>query len=133
MARAAEQSGADALTVANTFPAMSVDFKTRRSRLGNPTGGLSGQAIRPITTRLVYEASRAVRIPVVALGGIQSPEQVLEYFVVGAAAVQVGTATFADPRACERIVEGLRALCITEKIHKISELTATFDAHVAAK
>jgi len=126
IARAAAEAGADALTVANTYPAMSVDFRTRMSRLGNPTGGLSGHAIKPITTRLVYEASKAVRIPVIGLGGIEKAEDVMEYLVVGATAVQIGTATFADPRACEKIVDELESLCIREKIHKISELTATF-------
>ena len=126
IARAAADAGADALTVANTYPAMSVDFRTRTSRLGNPTGGLSGQAIRPIMTRLVYEASKNVRIPVIGLGGIEKAEDVLEYLVVGATAVQIGTATFADPRACERIVSALEILCAREKIHKISEFTATF-------
>ena len=126
MARAVEEAGGDALTVANTYPAMSVDFRTGKSRIGNPTGGLSGRAIRPITTRLVYEVSRAVRIPVVALGGIDSAEDVLEYFVVGAAAVQIGTATFADPRACENLVVTLERLCMSSKISKISNLTGTF-------
>jgi dihydroorotate dehydrogenase (NAD+) catalytic subunit len=126
MARAVEDAGGDALTVANTYPAMSVDFRTRKSRIGNPTGGLSGRAIRPITMRLVYEVSRAVRIPVIALGGIDSAEDVLEYFVVGAAAVQIGTASFADPRACENLVDSLERLCMSSKITKISNLTGTF-------
>ncbi len=131
MARAAEEAGADALTVANTYPAMSVDFQTRKSRIGNPTGGLSGQAIRPITTRLVYEAFRAVRIPVIALGGIEKATDVLEYFVVGASAVQVGTATFGDPRACGKIVEALGRCCMDNKILRISMLTGTFHTEKA--
>jgi len=110
MAKAAEEAGGDAVTVANTYPAMSVDFRTRRSRIGNPTGGLSGRAIKPITLRLVYEASRAVRIPVIGLGGIDTAGDVLEYFVVGASAVQVGTASFTDPQACVRIVSELDRL-----------------------
>jgi dihydroorotate dehydrogenase (NAD+) catalytic subunit len=131
MARAVEEAGGDALTVANTYPAMSVDFRTRKSRIGNPTGGLSGRAIRPITMRLVYEVSRAVRIPVIALGGIDSAEDVLEYFVVGAMAVQIGTATFADPRACENLVVALERLCMASKISKISDLTGTFRSEKA--
>ena len=126
IARAAEEAGADALTVANTFPAMSVDFRTRRSRLGNPTGGLSGQAIRPITTRLVYEVSKAVRIPVIGLGGVERAEDILDYFVVGASAVQVGTASFADPRACENLVRDLEKLCESDNINKISTLRGSF-------
>ena len=124
--KAAEEAGGDALTVANTYPAMSVDFRTQKSRIGNPTGGLSGRAIKPITLRLVYEASRAVRIPVIGLGGVETAEDVLEYFVVGASAVQVGTATFADPNACLRIVTDLEKLCGAENIHNINELLGIF-------
>ena len=127
IAKAAEEAGGDALTVANTYPAMSVDFRTRRSRIGNPTGGLSGRAIKPITLRLVYETSRAVRIPVIGLGGIDTAEDVLEYFVVGASAVQVGTASFADPQACARIVSELEKLTAAEKLHNIKELQGTFE------
>jgi dihydroorotate dehydrogenase (NAD+) catalytic subunit len=126
IAKAAEQAGGDALTIANTYPALSVDFRGRRSRIGNPTGGLSGRAIKPITLRLVYEASRAVRIPVIGLGGIDTAEDVLEYFVVGASAVQVGTASFADPNACVRIVSELENLCASENIHNIKDLRGTF-------
>lgn len=128
IAKAAEEAGGDALTVANTYPAMSIDFRTRRSRIGNPTGGLSGRGIKPITLRLVYEASRAVRIPVIGLGGIETPEDVLEYVVVGASAVQVGTANFADPNACPRLVSELERLCTTEKIHSINDLRSSFQA-----
>ncbi|MGH9592151.1 MAG: dihydroorotate dehydrogenase, partial [Bryobacteraceae bacterium] len=91
IAKAAEGAGADALTVANTYPAMSVDFRTRRSRLGRKSGGLSGPAIKPITLRLVHEASGSVKIPILGLGGIEPAEDVLEYLTVGASAVQVGT------------------------------------------
>jgi len=124
--KAAEEAGGDALTVANTYPAMSIDFRTRASRIGNPTGGLSGQGIKPITLRLVYEASRGVRIPVIGLGGIDTAEDVLEYFVAGASAVQVGTATFADPNSCARIVVDVEKLCASEKIIPISDLRGTF-------
>lgn len=126
IASVAEEAGGDALTVANTYPAMSVDFRTRKSRIGNPTGGLSGRAIKPITLRLVYEASRAVRIPIIGLGGIDTAEDVLEYFVVGASAVQIGTANFADPNACVRVIFDLERLCAAENIHNISALRGTF-------
>ena len=122
IARAAEQAGADALTVANTYPAMSVDFQTRKSRLGNVTGGLSGPAIKPITLRLVHQVSRAVKLPVIGLGGIEKPEDVLEYIVVGAAAVQVGTAHFIDPQASERLVTGVEKLCAANNISIINNL-----------
>ena len=128
IARAAEDAGADALTVANTYQAMSVDIQTRKSRLGRPTGGLSGPAIKPITLRLVYEASRAVKIPVVGLGGIETAEDALEYIIVGATAVQIGTANFSHPDACEKIVDGLERSCMIHKINKINNLTASVEA-----
>jgi len=128
IAKAAEDAGGDALTVANTYPAMSVDFRSRKSRIGNPTGGLSGRAIKPITLRLVYEASRAVRIPVIGLGGIDTAEDVLEYFVVGASAVQIGTATFANPDACVQIARDLQELCAAENIRIIKELRGAFQS-----
>jgi dihydroorotate dehydrogenase (NAD+) catalytic subunit len=111
IARTAEAAGADALTVANTYPALALDLTSRRSVLGNATGGLSGPAIKPITLRLVWEVRKATQLPIIGLGGIETAEDVLQYTLVGAAAVQVGTASFADPRASEKIVEELpRAL-----------------------
>lgn len=107
IAKSAEKAGADALTVANTYPAMAVDFRTVRSLLGNATGGLSGPAIRPITLRLVWETCKSVKIPVIGLGGVEKVEDVLEYLAVGASAVQVGTASFSDPRVSEAIVGDL--------------------------
>jgi len=105
--KSAESAGADALTVANTFPAMAIDFRTQRSILGNLTGGLSGPAIKPITLRLVWETCKAVKIPVIGLGGVEKVADVLEYISVGATAVQVGTASFSDPMASEEIAGGL--------------------------
>ncbi|HEX2713234.1 MAG TPA: nitronate monooxygenase, partial [Candidatus Acidoferrales bacterium] len=122
IARAAEGAGADAITVANTYPAMSVDYLTHRSRLGSLTGGLSGPAIKPITLRLVHEVFGAVRVPVIGLGGIENPEDILEYITVGAAAVEVGTASFTDPRACLQLVDGLERLCSCDKLFEISIL-----------
>jgi len=128
IARAAEQAGADALTVANTYQAMSIDVQTRKSRLGRMTGGLSGPAIKPITLRLVYEASRAAKIPIIGLGGIETPEDVLEYLIAGARAVQVGTASFTHPDACQRIVEGLEIACGKYKINDINSVHGTIQA-----
>ena len=122
IARAAQEAGADALTVANTFPAMAVDTRTQKSRLGNLTGGLSGPAIKPITLRLVWETLKAVRIPVIGLGGIETAEDVLEYLFVGASAVQVGTASFADPRASEGILAPLTKALVRLKASNISEI-----------
>jgi dihydroorotate dehydrogenase (NAD+) catalytic subunit len=131
IAQAAEQAGGDALTVANTYPAMSVDTRTRRSRIGRLTGGLSGRAIKPLTMRLVYECCKAVRIPIIALGGIESAEDVTEYVVVGASAVQVGTATFVDPKACENIVNELGRYCSTIKCNDINSLRGTLTDEIA--
>jgi dihydroorotate dehydrogenase (NAD+) catalytic subunit len=108
IAKAVEAEGADAITVANTYPAMALDYRTGKSRLGNPTGGLSGPAIKPITLRLVWETCKVVKIPVVGLGGVESATDLLDYLVVGAAAVQVGTASFTDPQASERLGRDLR-------------------------
>jgi dihydroorotate dehydrogenase (NAD+) catalytic subunit len=128
IARAAHDAGADALTIANTYQAMSIDVRTRKSRLGRATGGLSGPAIKPITLRLVYEASRAVKIPVIGLGGIERGDDVLEYLIAGAGAVQVGTANFIRPSACLDILKGVEKSCRDNKIFRISELTAAFQA-----
>jgi dihydroorotate dehydrogenase (NAD+) catalytic subunit len=130
-ARAAEEAGADALTIANTYPALCIDSHTRRSRLGSTTGGLSGAAIKPITMRLVYEASQAVKIPLIGLGGIESAEDAVECLLAGATAVEVGSAHFADPRASERIVEGLEKLCKEEKVSEISALRGCLAAEKA--
>jgi dihydroorotate dehydrogenase (NAD+) catalytic subunit len=126
IATAAESAGADALTVANTYPAMVVDFRVGRSRIGNLTGGLSGPAIKPITLRLVWEASQAVKIPILGLGGIETVEDVLEYVAVGASAVQVGTASFSDPRVSERIAGGLKKALIEAKALTISDIRERF-------
>lgn len=130
MARTVEQEGADALTVANTYPAMAIDFRTQKSRLGNPTGGLSGPAIRPITLRLVWEAWKSVKIPIIALGGVETASDVLDYVTVGAAAVQVGTASFTDPRASERLAGELRSACYEHKIFSFNELRGKFSAEI---
>jgi len=107
MARSAEAGGADALTVANTYVAMAIDTESFKPRIGNITGGLSGPAIRPITLRMVYQCAKAVKIPVIGLGGIFSAEDAVEYFLAGATAVQIGTANFQDPKAPVRVLDGL--------------------------
>ena len=128
IAKAAEEAGADALVVANTYPALCIDAHTRKSRLGSTTGGLSGAAIRPITMRLVDEAARAVKIPIAGLGGVESPADVIEYLLAGASAVEVGTAHFVDPRASERIVEDLEMWCRDERVFEISSLRGDLKA-----
>ena len=122
IAAAAEGAGADALTIANTYPAMAVDVKTGRSRIGNTTGGLSGPAIKPITLRLVWEASKVTKVPILGLGGIETAADVLEYVTVGASAVQVGTASFSDPKASERIIGGLRRALEEVSAQRFSEI-----------
>ncbi len=121
-ARAAEEAGADALVIANTYPALCIDVHTRKSRLGSTTGGLSGAAIKPITMRLVYEACKAVKIPIIGLGGIEKPADVAEYLLAGASAVEVGTAHFIDPRASVELVDGLKMWCRAENTFEINKL-----------
>jgi dihydroorotate dehydrogenase (NAD+) catalytic subunit len=127
-AKASEASGADAIVVANTYPALCIDAHTRRSRLGSTTGGLSGAAIKPITVRLVHEACRAVGIPVVGLGGIEKPTDAIEYIIAGASAVEVGTAHFVDPRASEALVGGLEMWCRDENVPGISTLRGSLQS-----
>jgi len=124
--RSAQDAGADALTIANTYPAMAIDPRSLKSRLGNLTGGLSGPAIKPITLRLVWEAKKAVTIPIIGLGGIETVEDVLEYLSVGASAVQVGTASFADPRVSEHLVGTLTNALVHSKVNDISKLREKF-------
>ncbi len=131
IARAAEEAGADALTVANTYPAMALDYRTGRSHLGCPTGGLSGPAIKPITLRLVWETKKAVRSPIIGLGGIETAEDVLEYLSVGASAVQVGTASFTDPRASERLVASLTKVIERAKLFTLKEIKDKFAPEIS--
>ncbi|HKV03964.1 MAG TPA: dihydroorotate dehydrogenase [Candidatus Acidoferrales bacterium] len=126
-ARAAESEGADAVVIANSYPAMCIDAHTRKSRLGSTAGGLSGAGIRPITVRLVYEAARVINIPIVGLGGIERPTDVAEYVLAGASAVEVGTAHFVDPRASERLVSGLETWCRDENLLEISKLRGSLE------
>jgi dihydroorotate dehydrogenase (NAD+) catalytic subunit len=127
-AKASEAEGADAIVVANTYPALCIDTHNRRSRLGSTAGGLSGAAIKPITVRLVYEAARVIKIPVLGLGGIEKPEDIAEYMLAGASAVEVGTAHFVDPRASERLAAGLEMWCRDEKVFEISSLRGSLQA-----
>jgi len=122
IAKAAESAGADALVIANTYPAMCLDVHNRRSRLGSTAGGLSGAAIKPITVKLVYEVGRVTNLPIIGLGGIESPADIAEYMLVGASAVEVGTAHFVDPRASEKLVVGLEKWCQQNKLFEISSL-----------
>ena len=127
MAQIAAGAGADAVSLVNTFLAMSIDVETRRPRLSNITGGLSGPAIKPIALRMVYEAARAVEIPIIGLGGILTPEDAVEFLLAGASAVQVGTASFADPRATERLARGLESWCHSHHVEAVASLTGAME------
>ena len=121
IARAAEEAGADAVTLINTIVGMAVDPRTRRPKLSTVPGGLSGPAVKPVALRMVWEACKAVKIPVVGIGGIQNAGDALEFLLVGAAAVQVGTANFRNPNACVEIVDGIRDFFVREKIFRLDD------------
>jgi dihydroorotate dehydrogenase (NAD+) catalytic subunit len=123
MARVAENAGADALSLVNTFVGMAIDAETRKPRIANVTAGLSGPAIKPIALRMVYEAAQTVKIPVIGMGGISTAEDIAEFMLAGAAAVQVGTASYWDPRATEKIVDALEAWCLEHRVMRVAELT----------
>lgn len=125
VAKAAEQAGADAISLVNTFVSLSIDARRRRPRIGAGFGGLSGPAIKPIALRLVYQAAQAVRIPVVGLGGISTGEDAAEFLVAGASAVQVGTASFWDPQSVPRIARELDQFLRREKITGVRDLVGT--------
>jgi dihydroorotate dehydrogenase (NAD+) catalytic subunit len=126
-ARAAEEAGADAVSLVNTFLAMAIDVHTRRPRLTNIVGGLSGPAIRPIAVRMVYECRQAVRLPIIGMGGIATVDDVLEFMIAGATAVQVGTANFVDPFVWTKLLEGLAAYMTQHGMTRLRDLTGTLD------
>jgi dihydroorotate dehydrogenase (NAD+) catalytic subunit len=125
MARVAADAGADAVSLVNTFVSLAIDVETRRPRIANVTGGLSGPAIKPIAVRMVHDVSRAVRIPIVGMGGILSAEDAAEFMMAGATAVQVGTASYADPRAVENIANGLKRWCSSHNVQQVTSLTGS--------
>lgn len=125
IARAVEEAGADALSLINTAVGMSIDINTRRPRLANITGGLSGPAIKPIAVRCVYQAFQAVKIPLIGIGGIANVEDALEFIIAGASAVQVGTANFYDPSASMKIIDGLSEYCLRNGLENIRALVGT--------
>jgi dihydroorotate dehydrogenase (NAD+) catalytic subunit len=127
MAKIAAEAGADAVSLTNTFLAISIDAETRRPRLSNITGGLSGPAIKPIALRMVYETARAVNIPIIGMGGITTPEDAVEFMLAGAAAVEVGTASYADPRAVERLAAGLESWCRGHGVERVASLTGALE------
>ena len=124
-AKTAEEHGADALSLMNTYPAMVIDIETRRPVLANVTGGLSGPAIHPIAVKLVYEAAKAVKIPVVGMGGIREAAEAIEFLIAGARAVAVGTANFTDPGTVPRVVAGIRDYLVRHRLGSVSDLVGT--------
>ena len=127
-ARAAEESGADAVSLVNTFLAMVIDVETRRPALSNVMGGLSGPAIRPIAVRMVYECAQQVRIPVIGMGGISSARDVLEFLIAGATAVQVGTANFVDPFIWPTLLSGVEDYMARHRVERVVDLVGTMKA-----
>jgi len=123
MARVAADGGADAVSLVNTFVSMAIDVETRRPRIANVTGGLSGPAIKPIAVRMVHEVSKNVSIPIVGMGGIVRAEDAVEFMLAGATAVQVGTASYADPRAVENIANNLKRWCANHDVAQVNSLT----------
>jgi dihydroorotate dehydrogenase (NAD+) catalytic subunit len=122
MAKVAADAGADAVSLVNTFVSLAIDVETRKPRIANVTGGLSGPAIKPIAVRMVHDAAKAVRIPVVGMGGIVRAEDAVEFMMAGATAVQVGTASYADPRAVENIANGMRKWCLAHQVERVETL-----------
>jgi dihydroorotate dehydrogenase (NAD+) catalytic subunit len=125
IARRVESAGADALSLINTIPAMAIDVETRRPRLANLVGGLSGPAIRPIAVRLVYQVAQATRVPIIGMGGIASAQDALEFFIAGARAVQIGTMNFVDPSIWSRVLDGLQDYCRRQEVRTIGELSGS--------
>ena len=128
-ARAAEQAGADAVSLVNTFLAMAIDVETRRPKISNVVGGLSGPAIRPIAVRMVYECRQAVRIPIIGMGGIADARDVLEFMIAGATAVQVGTANFVDPLIWQKLIAGVRDYMQRHGIARLADIVGTLNTH----
>jgi len=132
-ARTAEEAGADAVSLVNTFLAMVIDVETRRPKISNVVGGLSGPAIRPIAVRMVYECRQTVKIPIIGMGGIADARDVLEFMIAGADAVQVGTANFVDPFIWPKLLSGLRDYGERHKVARIAELVGSIDTKAKDK
>jgi dihydroorotate dehydrogenase (NAD+) catalytic subunit len=133
IAKAAEEAGADAVSLVNTFLAMAIDVETRRPKLSNIVGGLSGPAIRPIAVRMVYECRRAVKIPVIGMGGIACANDALEFMIAGAAAVQVGTANFVDPFIWSKLVDGIEEYMQRHRMTRLADLVGSIDTSTREK
>jgi dihydroorotate dehydrogenase (NAD+) catalytic subunit len=124
-AKAAEDAGSDALAVTNSYPAMAIDIETRRPKLANVTGGLTGPCIKPIAIKLVWEAARAVKIPIIGMGGIQNAEDAIEFFMAGASAVAVGTANFYEPQTPLQVIAGIREFMKRKGLQDLSQIVGS--------
>lgn len=125
IAKSVEKEGADAVSLINTITGMAIDIETRRPELANITGGLSGPAIKPVALRMVWQVAKAVKIPVIGIGGIMTPKDALEFLIAGAVAVQVGTANFIDPCTTIKIIDGIESYLVEKKIKKIADITGS--------
>ena len=124
-AKAVEDAGSDALAVTNSYPAMAIDIETRKPKLANVTGGLTGPALKPIAVKLVWEAAKAVKIPIIGMGGIQSADDAIEFLIAGATAVAVGTANFYEPQTALQVIAGIREFMERKKIGDVREITGS--------
>lgn len=130
-ARIAEDCGADAISMINTLPAMVIDIETRKPVLANVVGGLSGPAIHPVAVKQVWEAAKAVGIPIIGMGGITSAREALEFIIAGASAVAVGTANFTDPGTCLEVIRGIEDYLLRHEMESVSDLVGTLNLHVS--
>jgi dihydroorotate dehydrogenase (NAD+) catalytic subunit len=127
IAKSAQDSGADALSLINTITGMAIDIDTRRSKLANITGGLSGPAIKPVAVRMVWQVAQAVKLPVIGIGGIMTARDALEFFIAGASAIEIGTANFVNPRATMDVLEGIEAYMKQNNIDRLSDIVGTLE------
>jgi len=127
IAKSVEDAGADAVSLINTVSGMAIDIRTRRPKLANIIGGLSGPAIKPIALRMVWQTARQVKIPVIGIGGIASSEDALEFMIAGATAIQVGTANFTNPGATMDILDGIRSFCLKHGIRRATDIIGSLE------
>jgi dihydroorotate dehydrogenase (NAD+) catalytic subunit len=124
---AAQEAGADCISLINTLTAMVVDIETRRPRLANITGGLSGPAIKPVAVRMVWQVAQVAKVPVIGIGGIMKAEDALEFFIAGASAVQIGTANFINPHVTMDVIDGIETFLAERNIASISDIIGTLE------
>jgi dihydroorotate dehydrogenase (NAD+) catalytic subunit len=129
IARSAEEAGADSLSLINTITAMAIDLETRRPKIANITGGLSGPAIKPVALRMVWQVAQVAKIPVIGIGGVVTAEDALEFLIAGATAVQIGTANFINPHATIDIIEGIEMFLAQKKIARIADIIGTLETN----